>query len=153
MVVNDLMSKITLTLGLGFNFTLNVEENEQFSQEPVKAAGSAPCGMASGVGRKDSFLSDRNPTGLVYLRRRDMIQLDWSVEIAFIAINRNDKSVEDLKVGDYILALFVSTGKRAVVHYNYVVKILQVLEGDDFEVQCLKSLNETKTTFKFIEND
>ncbi|KAF5278415.1 hypothetical protein FQA39_LY05904 [Lamprigera yunnana] len=61
--------------------------------------------------------------------------------------------VEDLKVGDYILALFVSTGKRAVVHYKYVAKILQVLEGDDFEVQCLKSLDETKTTFKFIEND
>ncbi|KAF5306511.1 hypothetical protein FQA39_LY18928 [Lamprigera yunnana] len=61
--------------------------------------------------------------------------------------------VEDLKVGDYILALFVSTGKRAVVHYKYVAKILQVLEGDDFEVQCLKSLDKTKTTFKFIEND
>ncbi|KAF5296255.1 hypothetical protein FQA39_LY12592 [Lamprigera yunnana] len=61
--------------------------------------------------------------------------------------------VEDLKVGDYILALFVSTGKRAVVHYKYVAKILHVLEGDDFEVQCLKSLDETKTTFKFIEND
>ncbi|KAF5285900.1 hypothetical protein FQA39_LY04361 [Lamprigera yunnana] len=61
--------------------------------------------------------------------------------------------VEDLKVGDYILALFVSTGKRAVVHYKYVAKILQVLEGDDFEVQCLKSLDETKITFKFIEND
>ncbi|KAF5295277.1 hypothetical protein FQA39_LY13142 [Lamprigera yunnana] len=60
--------------------------------------------------------------------------------------------VEDLKVGDYILALFVSTGERAVVHYKYVAKI-QVLEGDDFEVQCLKSLDETKTTFKFIEND
>ncbi|KAF5297303.1 hypothetical protein FQA39_LY12142 [Lamprigera yunnana] len=28
--------------------------------------------------------------------------------------------VEDLKVGDYILALFVSTGKTAVVHYKYV---------------------------------
>ncbi|KAF5278674.1 hypothetical protein FQA39_LY00716 [Lamprigera yunnana] len=42
--------------------------------------------------------------------------------------------VEDLKVGDYILALFVSTGNRAVVHYKYVAKILQVLEGDDFEV-------------------
>ncbi|KAF5293361.1 hypothetical protein FQA39_LY02846 [Lamprigera yunnana] len=55
--------------------------------------------------------------------------------------------VEDLKVGDYILALFVSTGKRAVVHYKYVAKILQVLESDDFEVQCLKSLDETKTTF------
>ncbi|KAF5304967.1 hypothetical protein FQA39_LY09441 [Lamprigera yunnana] len=64
-----------------------------------------------------------------------------------------DKEVEDLKVGDYILALFVSTGKRAVVHYKYVAKILQVLEGDDFEVQCLKNLDETKTTFKFIEND
>ncbi|KAF5296098.1 hypothetical protein FQA39_LY02732 [Lamprigera yunnana] len=61
--------------------------------------------------------------------------------------------VEDLKVDDYILALFVSTGKRAVVHYKYVAKILQVLQGDDFEVQCLKSLDETKTTFKFIEND
>ncbi|KAF5273205.1 hypothetical protein FQA39_LY07536 [Lamprigera yunnana] len=31
-------------------------------------------------------------------------------------------------------------------------KILQVLEGDDFKVQCLKTLDETKTTFKFIEN-
>ncbi|KAF5277893.1 hypothetical protein FQA39_LY06045 [Lamprigera yunnana] len=61
--------------------------------------------------------------------------------------------VEDLKVGDYILALFVSTGKRAVVHYKYVAKILQVLKGVDFEVQRLKSLYETKTTFKFIEND
>ncbi|KAF5278446.1 hypothetical protein FQA39_LY05935 [Lamprigera yunnana] len=61
--------------------------------------------------------------------------------------------IEDLKVGDYILALFVSTGKRAVVHHKYVAKILQVLEGDDFEVQYLKSLDETKTTFKFIEND
>ncbi|KAF5287015.1 hypothetical protein FQA39_LY16129 [Lamprigera yunnana] len=61
--------------------------------------------------------------------------------------------VEDLKVDDYILALFVSTGKRAVVHYRYVAKILQVLEGNDFEVQCLKSLDETKTTFKFIAND
>ncbi|KAF5273693.1 hypothetical protein FQA39_LY07383 [Lamprigera yunnana] len=63
------------------------------------------------------------------------------------------KRVEDLKVGDYILPLFVSTGKRAVVHYKYIAKILQVLEGDDFEVQCLKGLDETKTTFKFIEND
>ncbi|KAF5289017.1 hypothetical protein FQA39_LY03896 [Lamprigera yunnana] len=61
--------------------------------------------------------------------------------------------VEDLKVGDYILALFLSTGKRAVIHYKYVTKILQVLEGDDFEVQCLKSLDETKTTFKFIEHN
>ncbi|KAF5303144.1 hypothetical protein FQA39_LY19043 [Lamprigera yunnana] len=34
--------------------------------------------------------------------------------------------VEDLKVGDYILALFVTTGKRAVVHYKYVAKVLQV---------------------------
>ncbi|KAF5297265.1 hypothetical protein FQA39_LY12104 [Lamprigera yunnana] len=47
--------------------------------------------------------------------------------------------VEDLKVGDYILALLVSTGKRPVVHYKYVAKILQVLEGDDFEMQCLES--------------
>ncbi|KAF5305056.1 hypothetical protein FQA39_LY09318 [Lamprigera yunnana] len=39
------------------------------------------------------------------------------------------------------------------IHYKYVAKILQVLEGDDFEVQCLKNLDETKTTFKFIEND
>ncbi|KAF5301793.1 hypothetical protein FQA39_LY10578 [Lamprigera yunnana] len=66
-----------------------------------------------------------------------------------IVINK----VEDLKVGDYILSLFVSTGKRAVVHYKYVAKILQVLEGDDFEVQCSKSLDETKTTIKFVEND
>ncbi|KAF5287020.1 hypothetical protein FQA39_LY16134 [Lamprigera yunnana] len=56
--------------------------------------------------------------------------------------------VEDLKVGDYILALFVSTGKRTVVHYKYVAKILQVMESDDFKVLCLKSLDETKTTFK-----
>ncbi|KAF5304526.1 hypothetical protein FQA39_LY09577 [Lamprigera yunnana] len=61
--------------------------------------------------------------------------------------------VEDLKVGDYILAFVLSTGKRSVVHYKYVAKILRVLKGDDFEVQCLKSLDETKTTFKFIEND
>ncbi|KAF5279419.1 hypothetical protein FQA39_LY05529 [Lamprigera yunnana] len=45
--------------------------------------------------------------------------------------------VEDLNVGDYILALFVSTGKRAVVHYKAV----------------FKKLDETKTAFKFIEND
>ncbi|KAF5296783.1 hypothetical protein FQA39_LY12301 [Lamprigera yunnana] len=67
--------------------------------------------------------------------------------------NSLDDIVINEVVSDYILALFVSTGKKAVVHYKYVAKILQVLEGDDFEVQCLKSLDESKTTFKFIEND
>ncbi|KAF5298319.1 hypothetical protein FQA39_LY11803 [Lamprigera yunnana] len=44
--------------------------------------------------------------------------------------------VQDLKVGAYILALFVNTGEKSCS-----------------SLQCLKSLDETKTIFKFIDND
>ncbi|KAF5297263.1 hypothetical protein FQA39_LY12102 [Lamprigera yunnana] len=108
--------------------------------------------------------SERRSGGMCILGREDEDEEKWiesgdsldDIVINEVTDQETDDiifQVKDLKVGDYILALFVSTGKRAVVHYKYVVKILQVSEGDDFEKQCLKSLDETKTTFKFIEND
>lgn len=62
-------------------------------------------------------------------------------------------SVEDLSRGDYILASFKSIGKRASSTYKYVSKILQVLPEDDYEVQGLHSLDQSKVAFKYIDND
>lgn len=62
-------------------------------------------------------------------------------------------AVKDLKPGDFVLAQFQASGKRVATTYRYVSTILEVVSPKEFKIQCLKSLNQEKTSFDYIEND
>ncbi|KAG5881152.1 hypothetical protein JTB14_034281 [Gonioctena quinquepunctata] len=62
-------------------------------------------------------------------------------------------SVEDLNLGDYILASFQSVGRRAPSTYKYVSKILKILPKNEYEIPGLRSLDQSKIVFKYIGND
>lgn len=56
--------------------------------------------------------------------------------------------IKDHKLGDYIVAKFLSTGKKSLRNtvYKYVAVILQKMSDCDFQIQCLKSVNKQKNS-------
>lgn len=61
--------------------------------------------------------------------------------------------VDDVKPGDFVLALFESCGKRNSFQYKYVATVQTLLEDGDMQIMCLNCLNDDKTVFRLNEND
>lgn len=54
--------------------------------------------------------------------------------------------------GDFVLTVFKG-GKRSSISYRYVCVVQKILDEHEVEVQCFKSVEGKKSTFKIIDGD
>lgn len=74
-------------------------------------------------------------------------------EVEIEEVEMSEKT--DIKPGDYVLAQFSLSGKKSSrsTFYKYIAVISKSVSVDEYEIQCLKSINSKKNRFTYIEND